>query len=167
MNSTVTVLYEDRVIDPHIPSNCKTFYRPTIDKAKEVPYFQQLWGLSECFDLVKDYEEKMNIRYELLIRSRPDSLLDKVPESLQPPNNSTILIPDENHFGGYNDRFAIGHISPMEKYMRRWNNISACHIQNLHAETFLKLFLHHFGVHVQLMKNISYAEKSHGQDRCH
>ena len=26
LNSTVTILYEDRSIDPHIPSNCLTFY---------------------------------------------------------------------------------------------------------------------------------------------
>ena len=28
MNSTVTILYEDRLIDPHIPSTCKTYYHP-------------------------------------------------------------------------------------------------------------------------------------------
>ncbi len=167
MNSTVTVLYEDRVIDPHIPSNCKTFYRPTIDKAKEVSYFQQLWGLSECFDLVKDYEEKMNIRYEFLIRSRSDSAIHKIPEVLELPNSSTILIPDENHFSGYNDRFAIGHMSVMEKYMRRWNHISACHIRNLHAESFLKLFLKRNGVHVQPVPKLSYGQKLHGIDECH
>jgi hypothetical protein len=116
---------------------------------------------------VKDYEEKMNIRYEFLIRSRSDSAIHKIPEVLELPNNSTILIPDENHFGGYNDRFAVGYMSLMEKYMRRWHNISACHIRNIHAETFLKKVLDHFGVHVQLTKDISYTEKLHGKDECH
>jgi hypothetical protein len=167
MNSTVTVLYEDQVIDPHIPSNCTTFYKPTIDKANELPYFQQLWGLAECFDLVKDYEQKMNIRYELLIRARSDSTLDKVPETLEPPNNSTILIPDENHFGGYNDRFAIGSLSIMEKYMRRWHNLSGCHIRNIHAESYLKLFLDRFGANVRLVQNLSYEQKRHGTGQCH
>jgi hypothetical protein len=167
INSTVIILYEDRVIDPHIPSNCKTFYNPDIAKAKEMLYFQQIWGLTECFDLVKEYEQKMNIRYEFLIRSRSDSVLDKVPETLEPLNNSTIIIPDENHFSGYNDRFAIGPMSLMEKYMRRWHDLSACHIQNIHAESFLKLLLNRFGVNVQLVKTLSYVEKPHGLGECH
>jgi len=109
----------------------------------------------------------MNIRYEFLIRSRSDSVLDKVPEILELPNNSTIIIPDEYHFGGYNDRFAIGSISLMEKYMRRWNNLSACHIQNLHSESFLKLFLNRLGVNVRLVQYMTYQEKKHGRDQCH
>jgi hypothetical protein len=167
MNSAVTILYEDRVIDPHIPLNCKTFYSPRIAPVMEMHYFQQMWGLSECFDLVKEYEQKMNIRYEFLIRSRPDSVLDKVPETLKPPNNLTIIIPDEDHFGGYNDRFAIGSVSLMEKYMRRWHNLSACHIQNIHAESFLKLFLNRFGVNAQLLRNLSYVQMPHGIGKCH
>ena len=167
MNSTVTILYEDRVIDPSIPSNCKTFYTPDIANVTEMHYFQQLWGLTECFDLVKEYEQKMNIRYEFLIRSRSDSVLDKIPETLEIPNNSTIIIPDEYHFGGYNDRFAIGSISVMEKYMRRWHNLSSCHIQNLHAESFLKLFLNRLGVNVRLVQNLSYIEKPYGIGKCH
>jgi hypothetical protein len=167
MNSTVTILYEDRVIDPGIPSNCKIFYYPKIAKVTEMHYFQQMWGLTECFDLVKEYEQKMNIRYEFLIRSRSDSVLDKVPATLELPNSSTIIIPDEYHFGGYNDRFAIGSISLMEKYMRRWHNLSACHIKNLHAESFLKLFLNRLRINVRLVQNISYRQKRHGKDECH
>jgi hypothetical protein len=102
-----------------------------------------------------------------LIRSRPDSVLDKVPETLKPPNNLTIIIPDEDHFGGYNDRFAIGSVSLMEKYMRRWHNLSACHIQNIHAESFLKLFLNRFGVNAQLLRNLSYVQMPHGIGKCH
>jgi hypothetical protein len=163
MDSTVTVLYEDRVIDPGIPSNCKTFYNPEIGKVTEMDYFQEMWGLTECFDLVKEYEQKMNIRYEFLIRSRSDSVLDKVPETLELPNNSTIIIPDEYHFGGYNDRFAIGSISLMEKYMRRWHNLSACHIQNLHSQSFLKLFLDRLGVNVRLVQYMTYQQKQQCQ----
>jgi hypothetical protein len=136
-------------------------------EATEPRYFQEVWGLAECFDLVKEYEQKMNIRYELLIRSRSDSVLDKVPETLEPPNNLTILIPDENHWGGYNDRFAIGSVSIMEKYMRRWHNLSACHIQNIHIESYLKLFLDRFGANVRLVQNLTYEEKLHGIGECH
>jgi hypothetical protein len=167
MNATVTVLYEDRVIDPHIPSNCTTFYNPRMPTSKVEPYYQQLWALAECFDLVKEYERNMNIHYELLIRSRSDSLLVKIPSTLEPPKNSPILIPNEKHFGGYNDRFAIGPISLMEKYMRRWHFLSACRIQNIHAETFLKLTLNQHGIDIRPVQNLSYEEKRHGHRQCH
>ena len=103
----------------------------------------------------------------MLIRSRSDSILDNVPKTLEPPNNSTIIIPDEYHFGGYNDRFAIGPISLMEKYMRRWHNLSSCYISNIHAESFLKLFLDGLHIKVQNVSNMSYLEKEHGIGQCH
>lgn len=167
LNSTVTILYKDRDIDPHIPSNCSTFYYPSMPTSHVTHYYQQLWGLAECYDLVKDYEQKMNIRYELFIRARADSLLDKVSQKLEPPDNSTIVIPDELDFGGYNDRFAFGSTSIMEKYMRRWHYIKTCRVKNLHAETFLKLFLGQFNINIQLTKNVSYEQKPHGVDQCH
>jgi hypothetical protein len=167
LNSTVTILYEDRIIDPYIPLNCSTFYYPSMERSHVIPYYQQLWGLAECFDLVKDYEQKMNIRYELFIRARIDSLLVGVSKNLEPPNNSTIVIPDIHHFGGYNDRFAIGFISIMEKYMRRWHYISACYVRNLHAESFLKLFLTRFNISVELVRNLAYDQAAHGLGRCH
>ncbi|CAF4669503.1 unnamed protein product [Rotaria socialis] len=79
----------------------------------------------------------MNIRYEFLIRARPDSGRAAVNQKLEPLNNLTMVIPDQHHFGDYNDRFAIGSISMMEKYTSRWHNFSACYIKNIHAEPFL------------------------------
>jgi hypothetical protein len=167
MNSTVTILYEDRIIDPHIPSTCKTFNDPPINMARELNYLQQLWALSECFDFIKDYEKKMNVRYEFIVRSRPDSVLNYIGKTLPLPNSSTILIPDENHFFGYNDRFAIGSATSMDKYMRRWHDLSSCNIRNIHSQSFLKLSLKQLGVHVQLMSNLSIKQQPHGKDQCH
>jgi hypothetical protein len=167
MDSTVTILYEDRVIDPHIPSTCKTFYNPAMNMAHEINYFQQLWALSECFDFIKEYEEEMNIRYEFIVRSRPDSVLNYIQETLPLPNSSTILIPDENHFNGYNDRFAVGPATLMEKYMRRWHDLSSCNVKNIHAESFLKLSLNRLGIGVQPVKNLTLGEQPHGKNQCH
>jgi hypothetical protein len=167
MNSTVTILYEDRVIDPHIPSTCKTFYGAPMKMGHEINYFQQLWAMSECFDFIKEYEKEMNIRYEFIVRSRSDSVLNYIQETLPLPNSSTILIPDENHAYGYNDRFAVGPATLMEKYMRRWHDLRNCNIQNIHAESFLKLFLNRSGVHVELVRSLTYEQKPHGKDQCH
>ena len=167
MNSTVTILYEDRAISPNIPSNCMTYYYPAIDKSFEPGYFQQIWALSECLDLVKTYEQKFNIQYELFIRARIDSVLSEFPFKIEPPDKSTIVIPDEHHFNGYNDRFAIGSIDLMEKYMRRWHGLRECIIRNIHAESYLKLFLDQFNIKVELMRNLSYIQVPHGNNQCH
>jgi hypothetical protein len=167
MDSTVTVLYEDRVIDPNIPSSCQTFYSPSMGIEHEIHYFQQLWAISECFDLIKEYEKTMNIRYEFVVRARPDSILNYAGESLPLPNNSTILIPNEQHWFGYNDRFAIGSVALMEKYMRRWHDLSKCYVRNIHAESFLKLSLDRLSINVQLLSNLSYPQEPHGKDQCH
>ena len=58
-------------------------------------------------------------------------------------------------------------MSAMNIYMRRWHNLSACHIRNIHAESFLKSFLDRFGVNAQLVKNLSYVQKPHGSGQCH
>ena len=129
-----------------------------------MPYYQQLWGLSECFDLVKDYEQNMGIRYEFLIRARSDSLLVKIPSTLEPANKSTILIPDE---AGYNDRFAVGSIVLMEKYMRRWHDLQSCYVHNINAENFLKLTLERLGIAVQLEQNLSFPPIPYGDGKCH
>ena len=167
MNSTVTILFEDRVIDPQIPSNCKVHYHPTVHQLYQARYFQQLWALNECFALVKEYEEKMNVTYELFIRARSDSLLLTSAQTLVPSNKSTIIIPNKEHFHGYNDRFAIGSMSAMEKYMRRWESLRSCQIRNIHAESFLKLVLAANGLQVHLHDNLTYSEIPHGTTQCH
>ena len=165
-NSTVTIIYEDRFINPNIPSNCTTYYKPDTPKSSEPKYFQQLWALNECFDLVKDYEQKMNISYEFFVRARSDAVLNTTLETLTPPDNSTIIIPDFDHFEGYNDRFAIGSMSAMEKYMRRWENLKTCQIKNIHAESFLKSVLEANNIKVHLEGNLTYREMLHGTT-CH
>jgi hypothetical protein len=55
----------------------------------------------------------------------------------------------------------------MEKYMRRWYYISACYVRNLHAKSFLKLFLTRFNINVELVRNLAYDQAAHGLGRCH
>ena len=167
MNSTVTVLYEDRDVDPRIPTNCSVFYDPFMQPHHTVHYYQQLWGLAECYDLVKEYERTMNITYELFLRARPDTYLTNTSSTFEPFDTSAILIPDEYHYGGVNDRFAIGSMALMEGYMRRWHDLRMCRVRNLHAETYLKLTLARLGTKVHLTPNISYREIAHDAKECH
>lgn len=166
-NSTVAVFYEDRTVDPQIPKQCEYFFEPAFSVNVINKYYQQLWALSECYDLVRSYEKKMNIEYEYLIRARVDTVFVNIPTTLLPENRSTLIIPDEDHFGGYNDRFAIGSLLSMEKYMRRWHDMKLCYEQNLHAEHFLKSVLDKYLIPVRLDKNFRLAALPHNSNSCH
>lgn len=167
LNSTVAVFYNDQDLDPKIPSKCPFYFEPHFPEAVIKKYYQQLWALSECFDLVRDFERKTNVRYDYLIRTRVDIFLEKVPSRLLPSDQFEIVIPDEDHFGGYNDRFAVGSMSSMEKYMRRWHDLKHCYAHNLHAEHFLKSTLEKYSITVKLEKNLTLFHVPHGLNQCH
>ena len=166
-NSTLIILYEDRTIDPQIKSSCQNYFDPFISNAKLIPYYQQMWALSECFDMVREYQKTMNIRYDLLIRARPDAILMINGSALRSANASVILIPDEDYFGGYNDRLAVGSMKSMERYMKRWHDLKDCYVQNIHAEHFLRSTLERYNISVQLTKDLSLDNIPHGLGRCH
>jgi hypothetical protein len=166
-NSTVMILYEDRTIDPQINTSCQNYFEPSIAQAKFIPYYQQMWGLSECFDLVREYEKTMNVRYDFLIRARPDTILMTNGSTLRSANASVVLIPDEDGFGGYNDRFAVGSMASMERYMKRWHDLKDCYVRNIHPEIFLRSTLERFNISVQLTKDLSLNHIPHGPGRCH
>eukprot|EP00931_Biecheleriopsis_adriatica_P027711 TRINITY_DN16618_c0_g1_i2.p1 TRINITY_DN16618_c0_g1~~TRINITY_DN16618_c0_g1_i2.p1 ORF type:complete len:204 (-),score=19.50 TRINITY_DN16618_c0_g1_i2:352-963(-) len=33
----------------------------------------QFWGIRECFDMVKEYEQRENLKYDVVVRTRPDN----------------------------------------------------------------------------------------------
>ncbi|CAF4006231.1 unnamed protein product, partial [Adineta steineri] len=173
MNSTVTVLYEDRVIDPGIPSTCNPQFQLPGYAVIPVPaYFQQLWSLNECYDLVKNYEKQFNIRYQLLIRARVDTRV-KMPATFERQGilnlNTTILVPPHRYFSGIDDGFALGPIELMSHYMKRWHSLRQCPPdRNFHPETYLKKYLTHF-TNITIDDTISGAADaiSHGPGKCH
>jgi hypothetical protein len=173
MNSTVTILYEDRDIDPGIPSNCNPqFQLPKFATFSVPAYFQQLWSLNECYDLVKNYEKYSNIRYQIFIRARVDTLI-KMPSTFERPGlfniNTTILVPPHRYFSGIDDGFALGPIELMSHYMKRWHSFRQCPSdKNFHPETYLKKYLERF-TNITIDHAISGAADaiSHGPGNCH
>ncbi|UJR23258.1 hypothetical protein I4U23_026278 [Adineta vaga] len=173
MNSTVTILYEDRIIDPGIPSTCNAQFQLPHHALIPVPaYFQQLWSLNECYDLVKEYEKKFNIRYQLLIRTRVDTLV-KMPISFEREGilnvNTTILVPPHRYFPGIDDGFALGPMELMSHYMKRWLSLQQCPPdENFQPETYLKNYLNRF-TNITVDNTISGAADAilHGHKYCH
>ncbi len=83
------------------------------------PYLQQLYGLKKCNRLRLDYEKKMNIHYDCIIRCRPDLMFVKPVDDLFVLDLSYIHVPDFHQFDGINDRFAVGATDHMNIYMNK------------------------------------------------
>ncbi|CAF1042237.1 unnamed protein product [Didymodactylos carnosus] len=167
-NATVKILYEDRSLDPGFPSHCKVDYH--LPGFKIPRYFQQLWALSKCYELIREYEQKMLVEYQLLVRSRVDLQFKKVPSTFERPPpydmNHTILVPANRFFLGYDDGWAIGPIDLMKYYMLRWYSFPLCLETNYHAETYLKAYLARY-TNVSVDPETVNDAVTHGGSNCH
>lgn len=94
----------------------------------------------KCFELIQQYQKKMNIRFDCIVKYRSD--IDNeddlvIPETLQ---SNTLYIPKgSDWFGGINDQIAYGDHSVMIKYSNLVDKIECYFDQgiNLHPETLL------------------------------
>ncbi len=83
------------------------------------PYLQQLYGLKQCNLLRIAYEKERGIRYDCIIRCRPDLMFVKPLDILSLLDLSYIHVPDFHGFDGINDRFAVGCSEHMNIYMNK------------------------------------------------
>ena len=172
MNTTVTIIYEDRTIDPKIPADCQPNFVLPKHVYKVDAYFQQVWALAQCYHLVERYQREFNIKYQLLIRSRLDIFAGK-PFTLErddPFNiNTTILAPPNRFFNELDDGFAVGPIELMYHYMTRWYSFSKCPPDGMyHSETYLTRYLKRF-TNVTRDRTLPAAADAlpHRKDFCH
>ena len=173
-NSTVTILYGDRILDPKIPSDCKAEFQ--MRNGAPIPvlgYFQQLWALAECYDLVQDYEERFNIKYQLLVRTRVD-ILNRMPSTFDREGefdvNTTIVLPRNRYFPQvYDDGFAIGPMKLMHYYMTRWYTLNKCPLDGVYQPgIYLFRYLKQlFNVTVDRELTGAADAIKHGRDSCH
>jgi len=79
--------------------------------------YYQLKQFQSVFNLVKEYEKDNNMTFDYVMRLRPDLEF----KSIFNWNlfEVSIITPSEDHFRGYNDRFAVGPRNLMEVYMNR------------------------------------------------
>lgn len=171
-NFTVKVLFENiPKLDPQFPPNC------TSDKSVDQPehkiprYYQQLFGLANCFALVRDYEKKHNIKYDLMVRTRADIEFLQIPPTFERPGpvniNTTTIIPPNRYSSLVDDGFAIGPIDQIEVYMNRYFSFRQCITRDLHPERYLYFYLRYRQVPLTIDKNTVVAHIPHGKDYCH
>ena len=170
-NATINIIRQDILdIDPGFPSTCKYQYIFT-ERHKIKPIEQERYAQAACYSIVRDYEKKRNTRYQLLIRARTDNIFLRLPNTFErkdkfnPDNN--ILIPNEHHYFGLNDRFAIGPMKFMKYYMSRWYDLPLCFTDIVHPESFLAFVLRKNNVRITKDIEISLVQMPHGGTQCH
>ena len=80
---------------------------------------QQLYGLKQCNRLRIGHEKERGIRYDRIIRCRPDLMFVKPLDHLSLLDLSYIHVPDFHAYDGINDRFAVGCTDHMNIYMNK------------------------------------------------
>ena len=98
------------------------------------------YGISRVNHLKSIWERKYNIRYDYVIRARPDLLFhDFIHEDLL-KDTSKVYIPKEHGYGGYNDQFAFSCSENMNKYADTYEFIPQYFANggNFHPETILR-----------------------------
>ena len=169
---TVKVLFENMPkLDPHFPPNC-TSDRSVDQPEHKVPrYYQQLFGLANCFALVRDYENKYHIKYELMVRTRADIEFLRIPQTFDRPSpfdiNVTMIIPPNHYSSVVDDGFAVGPMDAVEVYMNRYYSFQQCLTHDLHPERYLNFYLKHRKVKVAVDAGTVVAHIPHAPNRCH
>ena len=82
-------------------------------------YLQQLHGLQACDRLRRRYAQANGIRYDAVIRCRPDVLFEAPLPDLGQLDLNYLHVPDFHMYEGVNDRFAIGNPDHMAIYMNK------------------------------------------------
>ena len=115
LTPTVVAVRPDRPIaEGHLQNG-----RNCLIKSGIQPYLQQLQGLKACDQLRRRYEQENGVRYEAVIRCRPDILFEApLPDPIDLDLNY-LHVPDFHMYEGVNDRFAIGNPQHMELYMTK------------------------------------------------
>jgi hypothetical protein len=81
--------------------------------------YYQLKQFQSVFNMVKGYEKDNNMTFDYVMRLRPDLEFNSIFN--WDLFEDSIITPSEDHFRGYNDRFAVGPRNLMEIYMNRLN----------------------------------------------
>lgn len=104
-------------------------FEPKLDdllknNVKEFPFCKNVLSMHYKIYQSNDLILKSNIKYDIVIRLRPDHFLNQKINFKKIHENSiyTSLTPSRNNGGGVNDQFAYGNLDSMKKYSNLYNN---------------------------------------------
>ncbi len=115
LSPTVVAARPDRPIDEgHLQNGRNCLIKVGVQR-----YLQQLYGLKACDRLRRQYERDTGVRYEAVIRCRPDVRFESPLPDLHGLDLNYLHVPDFHMYEGINDRFAIGNPQDMGIYMSK------------------------------------------------
>ncbi len=108
----------------------------------------------KAYELIDKYQKENNIRFDQIIKFRPDIINIQLPIFPECIEDNTIYTYNDYHYGGLNDQIAIGNIESMTKYCNLYDSIEK-YINNIvfHPESLL---LYHILVNNINVKFIDY-----------
>jgi len=118
-------------------------------------WLYQIQGIEYSYNMILEYEEENNIKFDYIARLRTDVLFLQ-PFNFKDCNDDVLTIPFFHKWGGINDRFAFGKSDLMVIYMKMYSKLyeyclkKKIHVKN--AESFCEYNLKN--------NNIKYNENS-------
>ena len=106
-------------------------------------YLQQIKAWKSVNELRLIHEREMGFEYDFIVRCRPDIFFNQIPTETIHFNQKGITIPDQDHWWGYNDRFAVGNAKKMNIFFNMYDYVISHPdiIYGINAERVLKKYL--------------------------
>jgi hypothetical protein len=90
-----------------------------VQSAGNIPNF---YGINKCNELKKMYENKNNFKYDIVIRMRPDLMINsRIPDKVF--QNTNFLYHSHPHENKISDKFAISNSKNMDYYANLWSKL--------------------------------------------
>jgi hypothetical protein len=102
------------------------------------------YSIHKCNQLKSEYEKKNSFKFDKVIRTRFDLLIEN--ELDLDLYHGDLNIPEGEDHGGMNDRFAFGTSAAMDIYSSLYSNFKNLSKEVYHPETLLKSHLDHCGL---------------------
>lgn len=156
----------DLMIAPRINLDEMRYNRRKRAEVNIQGFLRQLYCLQQCNYLKTKYECDNNFEYDVVIRLRPDLLIDSFDYN---PNDftdlsSSVYIPDHDSWHGYNDRFYYSNSPNMDKLSNRLLLVDEYFNMGglIHYETFFKYIVDLNGLTVKSIPSRSVLLRTNG-----
>lgn len=130
-------------------------------------YISQLNGTRMCLQLIREAEVHIGQQYDLAVRTRLDArwFAPLPPSIIQTVISGSAVIPKENGFGGYNDRFIISRRADFDAYARTFDDLfegtgpwsHEWPVASLNAEKILREQLNYYHINVVFSDKIPFS----------
>jgi len=142
---------------------------------------EQYWKMEKCFKLVENYSNETGVKYDWVIRCRPDlRYFEKITPPIEELDNNFMYIPPHKYMNkwqvltwtdeyfksdyvydydskiivGLPDQFAISNMENMKNYVSKYSDLDNFHRDggSLHAEKNVSYILRKCGVKVKFIR---------------